>query len=59
MDAKYPKKGGAATTSANATSKNGKSLIISEALRNALCTNLCVSEDDLAKIISDSQVQEN
>lgn len=59
MDAKYPKKGGAATTSANATAKNEKSLIISDALKNALCTNLCVSEDDLAKIISDSQVQEN
>lgn len=57
MDAKYPKKNGAATTPATATSS--KSLHISEALRNALCTNLCVSEDDLAKIISDSQVQEN
>ena len=57
MDAKYPKKSGAAATSGTATS--GKSLHISEALRNALCTNLCVTEDDLAKIISDSQVQEN
>ena len=35
-----------------------KSLKISDALKNALCTNLCISEEDLAKIV-DSTDQEN
>ena len=48
------KQGGAKTTEvpdAKTTSANATSLKISETLKQALCTNLCVSEEDLAKII--------
>ena len=52
MDVKYgAKKNGKKSAQATGTAPNDKSLKISEALKNALCTNLCVSEDDLAKII--------
>ncbi len=51
------KRGGGRTPPPTPT--NGKaSLKISDTLKNALCTNLCVSEEDLAKII-DSAESEN
>ena len=53
MDLKYgTKKNGKKSTPAMGTVSTGKLLKISEALNNALCTNLCVSEDDLAKIVN-------
>ena len=52
MDVKYgAKKNEKKSAQATGTAPNDKSLKISEALKNALCTDLCVSEDDLAKII--------
>ena len=42
----------------SAPARGEKSLKISEALKTALCTNLCISEEDLSKII-DSTDQEN
>ena len=35
------------------------SLQVSDALKNALCTNLCISEDNLSKIIDSVTDQEN
>ena len=32
----------------------GPNLIIYESLRNALCTNFCISEEDLAKVVNES-----
>ena len=29
-------------------------LMISESLKNALCTNFCISEEDLAKVLNES-----
>ena len=29
-------------------------LMISDSLRNALCTNFCISEEDLAKVVNES-----
>ena len=29
-------------------------LIISDSLRNALCTNFCISEEDLAEVVNES-----
>ena len=58
MNKKYPKKTGGAK-SAGSSVANEKTLKISDALRTALCTNLCVTEEDLEKIISDSKTQEN
>ena len=29
-------------------------LIISDSLNNSLCTNLCISEEDLAKVVNES-----
>ena len=52
MDLKYStKKNEKKSTPAMGKASNDKSLKISEALKNTLCTNLCVSEDDLAKIV--------
>ena len=45
------KKNGRKITSATGTAFTGKLLKISKALKNALCTNLCVREDDPAKIV--------
>ena len=52
MDVKYgAKKNGKRNAPATGTAPAEKSLKISDALKNALCTNLCVSEEDLAKIV--------
>ena len=49
----------ALTTSASASQPTaGTDLQISEALKTALCTNLCISEEDINKIINSTD-QEN
>ena len=54
--AKAKRGGTSGTTKAPAKkSESQAELKISQALKNALCTNLCVSEEDLAKIIKDSK----
>lgn len=50
--------GGTSAPPPMASAKSSASLKISDTLKNALCTNLCVSEEDLAKII-DSAESEN
>ena len=32
----------------------GPNLMVSGYLRNALCTNFCISEEDLAKVVNES-----
>lgn len=54
-----PKTPGTAPASTPVTTPTKASLQISETLRNALCTNLCVSEEDLAKIIDAADGAEN
>ena len=52
MDVKYgSKKNEKNSTPVTEIAPTDEPLKISNALVNALCTNLCVSEDDLAKII--------
>ena len=52
MDVKYgAKKNGKRNAPATGTAPAEKLLKISDALKNTLCTNLCVSEEDLAKIV--------
>ena len=36
------------------TPAGGPNLMISESLRNALCTNFCISKEDLAKVVTES-----
>ena len=53
------KRGGrAAKTTGSApaapTTAVGPNLMISESLRNYLCTNFCISEEDFAKVINES-----
>ena len=55
MDLRYGSKKRKGNAPATGTALAEKSLKISDALKNALCTNLCVSEEDLAKIIDSAE----
>ena len=52
------KRGGRKITPSTANPSNaGANLQISDALKTALCTNLCLSEEDLAKIVDSAQAE--